>query len=266
MVKTTFYGPEGNPNFPGTPAYVKAHGGELLPEYRAVKEWEGGRALLSDVMKLFQDNGAYDQSYRNTKRQFMSKAASDMVSRGMGNLVNMPGLDLAYEREVRPEFEMGKQNRLAQAMSAMANYMASFPVIQPQQPQMIPMDSGTSPFGSSRPVGSAPAAKASAATVGSNYRGNPVAQELDRMASGGSESPFRMSWGTPMMGSSQQWQADTQGGKVDVGFASNAPFDINLAQYTPPPASMSASAQSPFRMFAGLSGPDPFLSAMRGGR
>jgi len=85
-----------------------------------------GKKLLSDVMGLFQDNGAYDQSYANAKNQFMAKSASDMVSRGMGNLVNMPALNLAYEREARPGFEMGKQSRLAQAMSAMAAYIGNF--------------------------------------------------------------------------------------------------------------------------------------------
>ncbi len=95
--------------------------------------YDEGRKLLSDVAKLFGDTGAYDQSYRNAKNQYMAKSASDMVSRGMGNLVNTPAMDLAYEREVRPEFEMQKQSRLAQAMSTMAQYMGSYsPQFAPQ--------------------------------------------------------------------------------------------------------------------------------------
>ena len=105
-----------------------------------------GKKLLSDVMGLFQNNGAYDQSYANAKNQFMAKSASDMVSRGMGNLVNMPALNLAYEREARPGFEMGKQSRLAQAMSAMAAYIGNF---RPTPPE--PFSSTTTMAPPSRP-------------------------------------------------------------------------------------------------------------------
>lgn len=102
---------------------------------QAVNEWnqkqeqaryDQGLNLMSEVMKMFGNDGAYEQSYRNAKNRYMAQSASDLVSRGMGNLVNAPALGLAYDREVRPEFEMQRQNRLASAMTSMAGYMANY--------------------------------------------------------------------------------------------------------------------------------------------
>lgn len=109
---------------------------QAVQQYNAAQEqarYNQGITLLSDVMKMFGDNGAYEQSYRNAKNRFMAKSASDMVSRGMANLVNAPAMGLAYDREVRPEFEMQRQNRLAGAMTNMAQYMMSYsPQYSPQ--------------------------------------------------------------------------------------------------------------------------------------
>lgn len=105
--------------------------------------YDEGLRLMRDVVGQFQDTGAYDQSYRNAKNRYMAKGSADLVSRGMGNLVNAPAMNLAYEREVRPEFEMQKQSRLAQAMSAMAQYMGSYsPQFAPQGVEFSRMGTG----------------------------------------------------------------------------------------------------------------------------
>lgn len=170
-----------------------------------------GRKLLSDVMALFQDNGAYDQSFANAKNKFMAKSTSDMVSRGMGNLVNTPALNLAYEKEVRPEFEMGKQSRLASAMTAMANYIGSYRPEYEQfvQPMSVERVNGGSAFGN--PFAGGPVRSGSSGSqsvsAGMGTPGDPVGQRLADL--GASRTPFtQVSAGPVMMGSDPEWRKD----------------------------------------------------------
>lgn len=119
-----------------------------------------GLKLMSDVMKMFSEGGAYEQSYRNSKNRFMAQSASDMTSRGMANLVNAPAMGLTYDREVRPEFEMQRQNRLASAMTGVAQYLGSYsPQYNPQQMSFSntvnwPSPSAGSPYAGSQTAGS----------------------------------------------------------------------------------------------------------------
>lgn len=193
-----------------------------LTQWRQQQEqgrFEESRKLLQDVMGLYSQHGALDQSFQNAKNVFMAKAASDMVMRGMGNLVNMPAINLAYEKEVRPEFEIGKQDRLAQAMMTMANLYANYNPTYEQMAQPMSVTraidtggggGGSSPFSmmsrSPRPT-----------STGYSAARNPVAQELDRMANPGARSattPIRA--GEYMMGSDPGYRADYFAGEFGL--------------------------------------------------
>lgn len=180
-----------------------------------------GKKLLQDVMGLFSDNGAYDQAYGNAKRRYMARSASDMVQRGMGNLVNAPALDLAYEKEVRPEFEMGKQTRLTAAMSAMAQYLASYnpayeQFVQPMSVTTIGPGGGSSGMR----MGSSPLAPRSRSAsmsdsmnTGPSAMTDPLGDMLNRMEGGGMSgtSPFASARGSYAESMQEMFPIGTEG-------------------------------------------------------
>lgn len=108
---------------------------DAVKKYNAAqqeKQYQQGLSLYQQAAKLFQNNGVYNQAYNNAKNKYKASVSSDLVSRGLGNLVNTAGMDLAYEQEVRPEFEMLRLNQLSQALQNMAQYTGNY---QPTQAQ-----------------------------------------------------------------------------------------------------------------------------------
>lgn len=172
--------------------------------------------LLSDVVAMYQDNGALDQSFRNAKNRFMAKSAANMAARGMGNVVNMPAIDLAYEKEVRPEFEIAKQSRLAQAMQAMAGLYSSYAPSYEQfaQPMSVARVGGESGYGNggafprfaAMPTSGYPAEMPG---VKRSLPSNPIDQRLDRVGgSGSSDSLFASIRAAEVMqGADPDWRA-----------------------------------------------------------
>lgn len=156
--------------------------------------YQEGHKLLQDVMGLFSGGGAADQAFNVAKNRFMSQSASEMVKRGMGNVVNAPSMNLAYEQQVRPEFELGKQSRLANAMSSLAQFIGGYnpsyeQMVQPRSPTTLTYGGGGGGGGG----GFSPFSGATPTTAGQDYSyNNPVSTELSRLTQSSDQttSPF----------------------------------------------------------------------------
>jgi len=103
---TTLYGPEGNPNFQGTPAWNKLHGVPGAAGGTAGST-NGMPSMVSDPFKKAIDtlSGAgsdVEQMYQRGKRRTLSDIAMQSVNAGMANTLNMPAAGMAYEEAVRP--------------------------------------------------------------------------------------------------------------------------------------------------------------------
>jgi len=134
LTRTTLYGPDGNPNFPGTVAYNKAHGITTTTSSPAspAAPAKSSNIKVSDITGPFQKaidsltsaSGDVEKSYQQGKRRTLSDIAMQSVNAGMANTLNMPAAGVAYDEANRAGTNVAVAGQKAGLLSSLGQTLA----------------------------------------------------------------------------------------------------------------------------------------------
>jgi hypothetical protein len=126
LTSTATYGPDGNPNFPGTVAYNKLHGIATTPA--AAPTGAGttapagpGWGDISGYFKQALDSLTNDteKTYQAGKRRTLADIAMQSVNSGMANTLNMPAAGVAYDEANRAPTNLALGNAKANILTGL---------------------------------------------------------------------------------------------------------------------------------------------------
>jgi hypothetical protein len=148
--RTITYGPEGNPNFPGTVAYRKRRGtytdpaaeakaaAQRVNEANKARETEV-RGILDEVIGLYRSGGAFGQGVEaqleRERTKTMASGQQALIGSGLFNTTQQAGLAGKFAEEVamptRMKLEDLRMDRLSGALGQKAQFIGD---IQDQAP------------------------------------------------------------------------------------------------------------------------------------
>ena len=134
ITRTTLYGPDGNPNYPGTVAYNKLHGIKTEAPAGSVPtaNTATSQAATKNITNAFQQainalSGAgsdVERTYQAGKRNTLSDIAMQSINAGMANTLNMPAAGVAYDQANRPGTNVAVAGQKAGVLTSLGQTLA----------------------------------------------------------------------------------------------------------------------------------------------